>query len=69
VVALVAGVPATEDIPAAPSAASSEKAGVACDEVVAAGIPGGGDVGAPAALAKDAATMKAAIVRCINDIS
>jgi hypothetical protein len=56
-------------MPAAPSAASSEKAGVACDEVVAAGIPGGGDVCAPAALARDAATMKAAIVRCIDDDS
>jgi hypothetical protein len=56
-------------MPPAESAFSSENEPAGCDEVVAAGTPGGGAVCAPAALARDAAAMTAAIVRCIDDDS
>src|SRR3546814_15113930 len=58
-----------DGMPPAARAFSSENASVDCDEVVAAGMPGGVVVCAPAALAMDAATMTAAIVRYMDDNS
>ncbi|EQB05546.1 hypothetical protein L485_02185 [Sphingobium baderi LL03] len=59
----------TDGIPPAARAFSSENASAACDEEGVAGMPSDGAVCAPAVLAKVAATMKAAIVRYIDDDS